>query len=216
LARRALAALIFSVAVRFPAAAVPVTSSDPSVPTLVRLEERTPEPKDVALSTGVLFMSRDPVLLIFPVTSKGWRGVAVTIPTRFAVELTIRVLESMVTFPVTFSADKVPTLVIPVCAGVRTLPKRLVPVIDVPLTFPVVTLPETFRDVNVPSSVMAEAFEDSVPVTVRFPTTTFVDRIVVVAWRTLMMAFADHASVVAVLMVLAVNLLPAVLNRRSH
>jgi hypothetical protein len=63
---------------------------------------------------------------------------------------------------------------------------------------------------------MAEELEDSVPVTVRLPTTTFVDRIVVVAWRTLMMEFADHAPMVPVVMVLAFNLLAELLKRRSH
>jgi len=74
-----------------------------------------------------------------------------------------------------------------------------------------VETPLTFNDANVPISVIA-----SVPVTVRLPMITLLDRNVVVAWRTLMMALADNVDVFAVVIVLASSLRAVVLRIRSH
>jgi len=74
-----------------------------------------------------------------------------------------------------------------------------------------VETPLTFNDANVPISVIA-----SVPVTVRLPMITLLDRNVVVAWRTLMMEFADHAAVLLVVMVLALSRRVVPLSIKSH
>jgi len=87
--------------------------------------------------------------------------------------------------------------------------------VETPLTLNVLLLvrPDTFNDANVPISVIAEA---SVPVTVRLPMITLLDRNVVVAWRTLMMEFADHAAVLLVVMVLALSRRVVPLSIKSH
>lgn len=48
---------------------------------------------------------------MLPVTSKGWAGVVVLIPTRLATELTVSVFESIITLPVTVKEDKFPIVV---------------------------------------------------------------------------------------------------------
>ena len=60
-------------------------------------------------------------------------------------------------FPVTFSEDKVPTLVMLGCAAVCSVPTKFVPVRVVPLTFPAATLPVTLREDNVPTLVKLDA-----------------------------------------------------------
>lgn len=56
----------------------------------------------------------------------------------------------------------------------------------------------------------------NIPVTVRLFTSTFVDRIVVVALRTLIIDFSDHVVVLAVVMMLASSLSAEVLSIKSH
>ena len=91
---------------------------------------------------------------VLPVTSSGKAGLAVAMPTRFATEFTVSVFESIVTFPVTFSEDKFPTLVMLGWAAVWIVPSRKVPDSLVPLTFPAATFPVTFREDRVPTLVM--------------------------------------------------------------
>jgi hypothetical protein len=56
-------------------------------------------------------------------------------------------------FPVTFSEDKFPTLVMLGWAAVWSVPSRKVPDSLVPLTLPAVTFPVTLREDNVPTLV---------------------------------------------------------------
>ena len=77
---------------------------------------------------------------MLPVTSKGNAGLAVAMPTSFATESTVSMLESMFTLPVTVKEPKAPTLVMLGCAAVVMVPAR-----DVALTFPANRFPVTTR-----------------------------------------------------------------------
>ena len=94
--------------------------------------------------------------------SKVTSGEALRIPTRLLLLSTFRVFVSTVTSPDTVRLERVPTLVMFVCAAVESVPAKAF----------AVTVPDTFRLLRVPtlvifvcSAVARVAFKD--PLTVR-------------------------------------------------
>ena len=76
--------------------------------------------------------------------SKVTSGEALRIPTRLLLLSTFRVLVSIVTSPDTVKAERVPTLVIFVCAAVLSVPAKAF----------AVTVPDTFKLLRVPTEVI--------------------------------------------------------------